>query len=130
MFLFSTFLRLKTLLKLFLFFQIYIFKETLILRNILIEIRYSTNWNFCKCWRYMSCLFQMLFWLFVIIEHTLGLFSRFVLNLLAVAEARIVLKIFLFWAKTLYLLNCSCTKSVYRCSDIDEYSKIRVELTN
>ena len=37
--------------------------------------------------------------LFVIIEHNLSVLSRIVINLFVVAEARVVLKMFLLWAK-------------------------------
>ena len=47
----------------------------------------------------MSCLFQKYFWLFVIIEHNLVLFSIFVLSVFVIAEARVVLKMFLFGPK-------------------------------
>ena len=47
------------------------------------------------CHVYFKCFFL----LFMIIEHNLGVLSRFVLNWFVVAEARVVLKMFLFWAK-------------------------------
>ena len=56
----------------------------------------------------MTCLFQVLF--FVIIEHNLGVLSRFVPNLFVVAGVRVVLKMFLFWAENrdlLFLYSCS-----------------------
>ena len=43
-----------------------------------------------NCHVYFKCCF----WLFVFIEHNLGVLSRFVLNLSVVAEARTVLKMF------------------------------------
>ena len=42
---------------------------------------------------------SVVFWLFVIMEHNMGVLSRFVLNLFVVAEARVGFKMFFFWAK-------------------------------
>ena len=47
------------------------------------------------CHVFFKCYFQ----LFVIIEQKLGVLSRFVLNLIVVAEARVVIKMFIFWAE-------------------------------
>ena len=47
----------------------------------------------------MTChdYFKSCFWLLVIIEHNMRVFSRFVINVFDVVEARIALKMFFFF---------------------------------